>query len=141
MRVVADTNVLVSALLWSGAPHRLLALAETSRIALYTSPALIDELAGVLARHHFTARLNVLRVADEELVANYLKLAHLVLPIPISPVIVADPDDDAVLACALAADAAYIVSGDPHLLSLKRYHAVHIVSPRTFLTDVLGILH
>lgn len=138
MRVVADTNVLVSALLWSGTPHRLLAFAESGRLALYTSPALIDELAGVVVRHRFAARLSALGVTAEEVVANYLKLAHLILPHPISPVIAADPDDDAVLACAVAAQAACIISGDPHLLSLKHYHDIHIVSPRTFLTAYLS---
>ena len=42
-------------------------------------------------------------------------------------------DDDAVLACALAAQATYIVSGDPHLLGLKRYRSIQIISPHTFL--------
>ena len=57
-----------------------------------------------------------------------------------APVIAKDPEDDAVLACALTARALYIVSGDQHLLDLKRYQAIHIVSPRTFLTNVLHIL-
>ena len=64
---------------------------------------------------------------------GYVQLAHLVIPKPIAPVILQDPDDDAVLACAVTADAAYLVSGDFHLLSLSRYRSVHIVSPRAFL--------
>lgn len=132
MRVVADTNVLVSAFLWTGLPHRVLRLAESRDITLYTSPTLIEELSGVLVRPRFAPRLQRLRVAAEELVAAYLALAHVILPPSITPTILEDPDDDAVLACALAAEAAYLISGDLHLLTLQAYRSIRIVSPATF---------
>ena len=137
MRVVADTNVLVSAFLWSGVPHRILISAEAHRVTLYTSPTLIDELVGVLERPRFTPRLRMLQVTAEELVIGYLKLAHLIVPSSIPPVIKEDPDDDAVLACALAARATYLITGDPHLLLVKAYQGVQIVSPRTFVSTAL----
>ena len=140
MRVVADTSTLVSALLWPGVPHRLLTAAEAGRVTLYTSPELIEELAGVLRRSKFAVRLGARGVTPEELVAGYLRLARIVLPQPIAPVIAEDPEDDAVLACAFTARASYIISGDRHLLDLKRYQAVHIVSPRMFLKNVLRLL-
>ena len=80
MRVVADTSTLVSAFLWRGVPHRLLTAAEAGRVTLYTSPGLIEELAGVLRRRKFASRLNVRRVTPEELVAGYLRLARIVSP-------------------------------------------------------------
>ena len=61
MRVVVDTSTLVSALLWSGLPRHLLTAAERGQITPYTSPALLDELAGVLARPKFALRLSALR--------------------------------------------------------------------------------
>ena len=137
MRIVADTNVLVSALLWTGLPHRFLANAEAHRFTLYTSPALIHELAGVLARQKFAPRLRILQVTPEELVAGYLNVAHLLAPPVILPVIAEDPADDAVLACALAARATYLITGDPHLLRLQSYHAIQIVTPRTFFLTEL----
>ena len=137
MRVVADTNVLVSAFLWTGPPHRLLTAAERGRLTLYTSPVLIEELADVLARRKFAPRLRALEVTVEELVVGYLKLARLLVPQPIPPVIKEDPEDDHVLACALAAQASYLVTGDPHLLHLTSYRTVPIVSPRTFVSAVL----
>ena len=139
MRAVADTGVVVSALLWRGFPHRLLAAAEAGHLALYSSPPLIEELVGVLRRPKFAARLQARRVTPEKLVAGYLRLARVVLPQPIAPVIADDPDDDAVLACAVAAQAPYIVSGDHHLLRVKRYRFIHLVSPRTFLVEVLRV--
>jgi putative PIN family toxin of toxin-antitoxin system len=133
MRIVADTNVLVSALLWTGAPHELLVVAETHGVSLYTSHALLEELTGVLSRQKFSARLRARDMTVEEVIAGYTKLAHVVLPDAIPPVIIQDPADDHVLACAATAGAAYIISGDPHLLKLKRYASSHILSPRAFL--------
>jgi putative PIN family toxin of toxin-antitoxin system len=138
MKVVADTSVLVSAVLWTGAPHQLLMAAEAGRIRLYTSPALLEELEGALSRPTFTLRLSARRTTVQILVAGYARLAHLVLPSPIPPVITEDPDDDEVLACALAAQATHIVSGDRHLLSLKSYQSVAIMTPRTFLVTCLA---
>lgn len=137
MRVVADTGVLVSAFLWSGIPHQLLVAAEQRRLSLYTSLLLIEELAGVLSRPKFRERLLALEVTADDLLEAFLKLAHLVRPGPIPPTIVRDPDDDHVLACALAAGAHYIVSGDHHLLTLKRYGPIPILPPRVFLTRAL----
>ena len=136
MKVVADTNVVVSALLWSGSPHQLLPLAEHRRISLYTSPALIQELAGVLGWAKFSPRLLALRISAPELVIGYVKLTHLIQPTSIARIIAEDPDDDEVLACALAARAAYLITGDPHLLRLGSYHATQIVSPRTFFAKL-----
>ena len=136
MRVVADTNVLVSALLWSGSPHTVLRLAETGRITCYTTPTLIKELEDVLARQKFTPRLRDLRTTPQELVLGYLKLARLVLPRTMPSVVTEDPDDDAVLACAAAANATFLITGDPHLLRLETYQTIQIVSPRLFLSTV-----
>jgi len=65
----------------------------------------------------------------EELVLGYAELATVVEPAEIAPTIAADPDDDQVLACALAAQTDLIVSGDDVLLNLKRYHGIDIVAP------------
>ncbi|MBI3009983.1 MAG: putative toxin-antitoxin system toxin component, PIN family [Candidatus Omnitrophica bacterium] len=137
MRVVADTNVLISGLLWLGKPHKIILAAESRRIALYTSPFLVDELLGVLARPKFKTRLIDLHVTVDELLVSLLDLAHLVRPTPIPPVVLDDPEDDHVLSCALAISAAYIVSGDSHLLKLISYRSIPIVSPHSFVTRVL----
>lgn len=140
MRVVADTNVIVSAMLWIGSPHRILVAAEDDRLTLYTSPALLRELTGVLTRPKFASRLRELQVSASELTADYARLACLVNPQRIRRVVANDPADDEVLACALAARAHYIVSGDSDLLRLRSFRGIVILSPGTFVKQKLSSL-
>src|SRR5438067_1917106 len=115
MRVVADTNTIVSGLMWQGPPRRVLDLARNGEIELFTSAALLAELDEVLSREKFRTRLTMASVTANELVIGYASLAVHVEPAVILPVILSDADDDAVLACAVSAQAAAIVSGDSHL--------------------------
>lgn len=128
MRLVLDTNTVVSGFLWQGPPHRLVQLALDGAIEIATSPALLDELAGILPRTKFTPRLALQSLTAEALVMRYAELAQLVRPALIEPVVLRDPHDDHVLACALAARADLIVSGDSDLLELGAYHDIPIVS-------------
>jgi len=105
MRVVADTNVIVSALLWLGVPHDILVAAEESRLTLCVSPVQLQELLGVLGRPKFSQRLRDLRVSAAEFTAGYARLTHVVLPQRVPRIVATDVADDEVLACALAARA------------------------------------
>ena len=80
MRVVADTNVIVSAFLWGGVPRRLLDAVEAQQIELFTSRALIVELEDVLSRPKFTERLSRTRYSTAFLLACYTRLATLIAP-------------------------------------------------------------
>jgi putative PIN family toxin of toxin-antitoxin system len=127
VRLVLDTNTVVSGLFWGGAPGQLQDAARARRVELYSSPALLGELARVLRRRKFSTRMAGISASIEELIEGYGQLARLVSPAAIAPVVHADPDDDEVLACALAAKADLIVSGDSHLLNLKTYQGIPIM--------------
>lgn len=128
MRVVADTNVLISGLLWRGAPRDLLLAAEAGRLDLITSTDLRREVAGVLRRTKFRTRIHSQSVNIGRLLANLdTRLTIIECPPLSKPVIVNDPDDDAVLACALTARADAIVSGDSDLLTLQTYKGIPIL--------------
>lgn len=129
MRVVLDTNTVVSGLLWGGASKLLLNAARERRIELFTSATLLAELADVLPRGKFARKLQAAGLNTVQLVHRYALLAQHVIPANIRTHIQDDPDDDAVLACALAAEAGLIVSGDAHLRQLKHYHRIQIVNP------------
>jgi putative PIN family toxin of toxin-antitoxin system len=128
MLVVADTNTVISGLLWQGAPRQILDAARYNIIELFTSVALLTEMEEVLHREKFARRLSLANLTPHELVLGYASLATVVKPAVIMPVVLADPDDDAVLSCAVAACAEVIVSGDSHLLNLKGYQGIHILT-------------
>jgi putative PIN family toxin of toxin-antitoxin system len=126
MRVVADTNTIISALLWRGPARRLLDLARMGELELFTSTALLIELADVLGREKFLHRLKQADVTARELSHGFAALATRIEPATIMPTVLADADDDAVLACAVAAQAEAIASGDNHLLALGYYQQIPI---------------
>ena len=128
MRLVLDTNIVAAGLLWQGPPNRLIEQAFDGQIELATTPALLIELEGVLQRAKFARQVAKQSLSIAGLVLRYAELAQLVQPASIAPVVLADPDDDQVLAGALAAQADLIVSGDSHLLKLKAYQGIPIIS-------------
>ncbi len=133
MRVVADTNTVVSGLLWHGPPRQVLDKARDGIVELTTSAQLLAELEDVLRREKFAQRLEAAGVNARELVLGYAALAAIVKPEGIAPVVQGDPEDDQVLACALAAHAEAIVSGDHHLLELGEYQGIPILTPAQLL--------
>ena len=136
MRVVVDTNTVISGLLWHGAPRQILDAARTGRIELFTSAVLLAELEDVLHREKFAQRLALVGLTASDLVLGYAALAKLVEPAAIEPVIMEDPEDNAVLGCAFAAHAEAIVSGDSHLLKLKKYQDIPIFAADELLTQI-----
>jgi uncharacterized protein len=118
VRIVLDTNVIVSALIWGGKPLRLLELAVDGTIILYTSPALIEELADVLGREHLAKQLVAKASSVGQALKDYADLAIKVFPRSVPRVVPNDADDDHVIALAVTAEAQAIVSGDSDLLTL-----------------------
>lgn len=113
MRVVVDTDTLVSSLLWQGTPYRLFAaLRATDGIDLFTSPVLLAELTDVLARPHLSSRFQRINKTVEQLVYDITSMFVVLRVEPLVKAVCRDPDDDEVLACALAAKADFIFSGN-----------------------------
>jgi len=137
MKVVLDTNTIISGIFWKGAPRQLLDLARSGKFTLFTSPELLIELTNVLGREKFNSRLTLAGTSVEELVMGYASLAKTVRPKKIVVVIKQDPDDDKVLACAKAANAEIIVSGDNHLLRLNEYDGIQINTASELLLKFL----
>jgi putative PIN family toxin of toxin-antitoxin system len=110
--------------------------ARAGTLQLYTSAALLAEIEEVLQRPKFAQRLFLAGVASRTLVMGYAALAWLIEPGVIKPVVIADPDDDAVLACAVAARAEAIVSGDKHLIDLMEYEEIPILTAAQLLERI-----
>lgn len=127
MRVVADTNTVVSAFLWGGPPAAVLTAAREGRITLFTSPALLAELEDVLLRDKFVERIRRAGSSVAQILTGYRALATVVRPATIAPT-ARDPDDDHVLACAITAQAQLIVSRDNDLLDLCQHQGILILA-------------
>ena len=133
IRVVIDTNVVVSGLLFGGIPGELILLWKSGRIKPLASAEIIDEYLRVLAYPKF-------KLSEEEI--HYLLYFELLPYFEVvsykqasSPIIKADPSDDKFILCADAGNAKAIISGDQHLLFRKKYKNIKIFSPEQFLKD------
>lgn len=138
MRLVLDTNVVASGLLWNGAPAQLIDAARTDDIELFTSRVLLAELTRILRRAKFSKAITASELSLDELVLGYAELVTLVTPTEIPLTILRNPDDDHVLSCALAAQAECIVSGDHDLLDFKTFRGIPIVTAAQAIHMITG---
>ena len=128
--VVLDTNVIISALLFGGTPGKLIHLRKTGTIQPFISKQMVDELLKVLTYPKF---------ALNEAEIHYLLYAEIlpyfeVIKMAAGPVIIeSDPSDDIFLRCAVAASAAALITGDKHLLTLKSFEHIPVLTPSQFL--------
>ena len=135
MRIVLDTNVVISVLLVPASPPgAVLRHWRAGVFDVVVSEALLTEMRGVAARPRLRGRH---RLTDEELAQFFATMRRdgiLVLPRDPAAVVTADPTDNKVLECAVAGNADIIVSGDKkHLLPLGSYDGIPIVAPAAFL--------
>ena len=126
-RWVLDTNVLVSALLWQGKPGRLIEAAGEQRIRLCTSRAMLDELEATLNKKKLARAVAATGSTAADMLARYGRIATVVRARRLREPVSRDADDDAVLACALAARAGAVVTGDDDLLVLERFEGIAII--------------
>ena len=137
VRVVLDTNVAMSALLWRGKPYQLLrAIRQRGDMQLCSSAVLLAELADVLTRPSATKRLALIGKTVHDVVADYLEAIELVEPASVPRVVLSDVDDDHVIAAAVAARAVLIVSGDSDLLTMGSHLGIEIISAAMALQTV-----
>ena len=132
MRVVIDTNVLISAIFWTGKPKHLLNQVRLGKLTFLTSIALLAELKEILTRKDKPFKLSV--VEAEQVVAAMRDLAEIVEPRQRLS-ICQDEDDNRVLECALEGRAEWIITGDLHLLRLQSLQGVPIVTVAGFLSQ------
>lgn len=120
---------MVSALVWGGKPYALLKAATQSPQEVWSSPELLAELRNTLAYPKLQADLQARGLDAQALFDQVALIVHVQNSPPLARRVCIDPDDDAVLACAKAARADWVVSGDKkHLLPLGRFEGIPIVT-------------
>jgi putative PIN family toxin of toxin-antitoxin system len=127
LRVVIDTNIVISALNFGGNPKAVLELARRNRIQNTTSPFIINEVEKVLTQK-FGWQIEVTR----EVLNDFRGFSHVVNP-PETIAVISYSPDNRILECAVAGQTDYIISGDHHLTGLTTYNNIRIVTPTEFL--------
>jgi putative PIN family toxin of toxin-antitoxin system len=133
MRAVVDTNVLISGLLWRGAPYECLLSAEARLYELIVADEILEELRGKLVN-----KFNVPVDEANEILEGLRGSAECVQLRGESGWVRDDPADDKFVEAAIVAGADVIVSGDRHLLALGSVDRIEILTPRDFLQRITG---
>ena len=131
MRIVVDTNVVVSSL-WGGPPKKVMKACQAGKAKLILGPPILEEYFAVLSRFEVSDEdMDFFQAlfADLNRVEIFSWTTHL-------RVIKEDPSDDKFLECALEGQANFIVSGDKHLLQLGSFRGISIISLRRFLSEI-----
>ena len=134
MKVILDTNVLVSGIFFAGPPYEILKALRTSKATLVISPEILEEydrVTQVLAKKY--PDIDITPILQLLIAHAELKRAP-ALPEPVCE----DSDDDKFIACALASKAKCIITGDKKLLAVPRYSNIRVVSPRVFVNEYLS---
>jgi len=131
IKVVLDTNVFISSLFWKGAPYQIFKRILEGAILNFVSPQILAEIKERL--------LDKFKLPPEK-VKEFLEIivfnSQLVYPKKKLNIVKKDPKDNKILECTLEAKASFVISGDGHLLEIKKYKGIKIVSPKEFLSKI-----
>ena len=133
MRIILDTNVLVSGIFFGGPPFQILNAWQDHRLQLVMSTDILAEyqrVAAILGQKYPQVDLHPIL---DLLTVN----SEIVETLPPAAPICDDPDDDMFIVCALASHTSFIVSGDKHLLNTDGYREIHVLKPRLFVDTYL----
>ena len=134
MKVILDTNVLISGVFYSGPPYQILEAWREGKIQLAVSPEILEEyqrVGEILAADH---PMIDLRPFFEYLIRDVEIYSAPLLSEPVCE----DRDDDKFIACALSSGSSIIVSGDKHLLKATGYRGIEVMMPRLFVDRFLS---
>lgn len=132
IRIVLDTNTLISGTFWLGIPSHIIKLIEKEELILIISSAIVEEYDNVLNYDEIREKVKHHNECVQA-IQKLLQLGIIVDPKEKFVVIKEDPDDDKLLEAAIAGNAQYIISKDKHLLNLKEWRGIHILKPEDFL--------
>ena len=124
---VYDTNILFSGTGWNGTPYHCLELVRQDRVEGVTCIEILDELA-----EKFSTKLNFSPTQTRKRIDYLRDFLRLVTINNTLKVVNADPDDDKIIECAVIGSATHIVTGDAHLLKLRNYQNIQIVTAAEF---------
>lgn len=133
MRIVTDTNVLLSSSFWTGASFTIVEMSKQREIDLILSDAIIDEFRKVLQYKEVQEKIKDKNLEMKRTVEELISIATMVEPKEKVNIIEEDPDDNKILECAIEGKVNYIITKDNHLLKLKEFRGIKIITPEDFI--------
>lgn len=133
MRIVLDTNVFISAIFWNGDSNRIIEKVEQKEIELVICKNILKELICVLGYKEIQDKIRDKNLEMKFTVEKIASISTIVEPHQMFKLIKDDPDDDKFLDCAFEGKVNFIISQNKHLLKLKEFEGIKILTPRKFL--------
>jgi uncharacterized protein len=133
MKIVLDTNILVSGTFWGGNSSRIIDLIDSGKIELVLSEEIIKEYNSVINREEILDKIKNKDLILNKSIQKIIKDSNIVNPTQQLDLIKEDPDDNKILECALYGNVDYIISNDGHLLKIKEFNEFKIITPEEFL--------
>jgi uncharacterized protein len=130
-RIVIDTNIYISAIFWGGKPREVVDLGRNGQISIFRSSEIEEEI--------FRKLKTKFKLSDDESAQILLDLSTFTTLINVDckiEIIDDDPDDNKFIECAASSRSSYIVSGDKHLLNLRKYKEIKILKAAEFLSII-----
>ena len=127
LKLVLDTNTLVSAFFWEGNEAELLRKIEQGKARLYITGDILSEIEQVIKRSKFNDVMGKANLTPDQIIQKIVSFSHLVIAPQLNIKVCRDEKDNKFLECAQSAKASYLVSGDDDLLSLKEYEKIPII--------------
>lgn len=137
MKITVDTNILISATFWYGDSNRIIGLIEKKTINLVLSEEIIKEYAAVLKYDEIMNKIKNKRLEIKYSIQKIVSLSTIVKPKEKIDIIKDDPDDNKILECAKEGKVQFIITNDKHLLKIKVFEGIKIVTPKEFLKHYL----
>ncbi len=134
MKVILDTNVLISGIFFNGPPYQILRAWRDGKIEFVISPEILEEYERV--GEELSSKNPSVNIQS---VLNLLTVNSLIVPDqPLPEQVSDDPDDEKFLACAISSNTKTIISGDKHLLKVSGFKEIKVLKPRQFLDEYLS---
>ena len=139
MKITADTNILISATFWYGDSFKIIKLAEMKIIKLILSKNIVQEYSEVLRYDELRSKIKNKNLYMRYTLQKIISFSEIIEPKDKVNIIMEDPDDNKVLECAKQGNVDYIITNDNHLLKLKEFEGIKIITPTEFLRLIKNI--
>jgi hypothetical protein len=137
MKIVLDTNVWLSAIFWEGETYKLIKIIENKKMKIIITKKILFEITEVLNKESkFQKYIKNRKLAVEDLIRTILSISELVISKSKLNVIKEHPSDNKILESAIDGKVNYLISYDRHLLKLKRYKNIKILSPAELVKEL-----